>query len=228
MIIKPSDYLIDIIEKNPYTLLVIEHLQKFDYPKNVTIKEFCKDTQVPEDLLIILLNTYTNLSYTQNFCCNRELLPWLVNFLKNSHSYYKNEKYPLINNLLSELNKSINTNEAKLLSKFFHNYFNEVIEHLDYEEKIVFPYINELLNGKNKSKLIFSSEEYLEHHNDIEEKLSDLKNLLLHHFKFEKYYNLGRQLIFHLFELEFDLKAHSKLEENLLVPSIKKLELNTK
>ncbi len=101
-------------------------------------------------------------------------------------------------------------------------------EDLDYEENIVFLYVIELIEKwKNKNKRLhtkFSSEEYREHHNDIEEKLSDLKNLFLHHLKLGNYANIGRQLIFHLYELEFDLQAHSKIEEKILIPLIRRLE----
>lgn len=72
----------------------------------------------------------------------------------------------------------------------------------------------------------FSIKQYQEHHNDIEEKLSDLKNLLIHHLKVGEYASLNRQIIFHLYELEFDLHAHSITEDKILVPIISSIEKN--
>jgi|YNPMSStandDraft_1061717.scaffolds.fasta_scaffold00970_10 regulator of cell morphogenesis and NO signaling len=223
-----SNILFDIIESNPYTLLVIEHLKKNDSPKKKTLKQFCKENNLPLHLFLVLINIYSGqeVDFTDEFSVSDTSI--IVDFLHNSHIYYKNEKYPLINSLLYELTKNVNTNEVKLLIKFFEEYFSEVIQHLDYEENIVFPYVNDILKVIEKKKVInkhnFSSNEYLEHHDDIEEKLSDLKILLLEHLKLNNYAYLGRQLIFHLYELEHDLRAHSIIEEKILIPIIVKLE----
>lgn len=86
----------------------------------------------------------------------------------------------------------------KLLEKFFHEYFTEVIEHLDYEDNVAFPYFITLLNSDNdrEKEEIYSSREYSEHHSDIELKLQDLKNLLLKYVRIEGDLDLRRRLIF--------------------------------
>ncbi|MDD2513485.1 MAG: hemerythrin domain-containing protein, partial [Proteiniphilum sp.] len=111
--------------------------------------------------------------------------------------------------------------EMKLLEKFFNEYFAEVLEHLDYEDSIAFPYFITLLNnGKAEEKgKRYSSKEYGRHHTDIELKLQDLKNLLLKHIDIEDRLDLRRKLLFALYELEFDLYIHSLIEENILIPS---------
>ncbi len=221
----PNDSFVELIERNPYLLLVVEHLGKMDFQKNVTINDFCKQSKLPLHVFVSLINIYSNNNIKINlneWKHNHVLI--LIDFLDNSHNYYKKEKYPLINSLLQELKNNIKSNETKLLIKFFNEYFAEVLEHLDYEEKIVFPYVRQILSDSKWKELRFSSDEYQEHHNNIEEKLSDLKTLLMHHVKFGQYSYIGRQIIFHLYELEFDLHAHSKIEENLLIPLIKKFE----
>lgn len=231
MKIKQSDNLFNLIENNPHTLLVLEHLKKIDHPKKLTIKQFCSRNKLSLQLFLSLINIYYGEEVEFKDEIPIELASEIIDFLHNSHTYYKDEKYPIINSLLLDLRNYVHTNEVKLLIKFFEEYFNEVKQHLDYEENVVFPYVKELLNvllnKQAKRKLNFSSNEYREHHDDIEEKLSDLKVLLLEHLKLKKYSFISRQIIFHLYELEHDLRAHSKIEEKILIPIIQKLEKMT-
>lgn len=224
--IKLNDYLYEIIEHNPYILLVFEHLQLFDVQKNQTIKSFCKEKKLNELLILSIFNIYNGNSKIYKLENNKECLPIIVKFLKHSHFYYKNEKYPLIKRLLNKLSQKSKAGEIKLLKKFFEAYINEVNEHLDYEEKNVFPYVEKLYSDKKNDNNLFSIKHYQEHHNDIEEKLSDLKNLLILHLKAGEFASLYRQIIFHLFELEFDLHAHSIIEDKILIPIISSIEKN--
>ena len=70
----------------------------------------------------------------------------------------------------------------------------------------------------------YSVTEYREHHNDIEEKLTDLKNLLIKYLPQKGDQQLRRKLLFCLFELEFDLKIHSQIEDSILIPLVEKME----
>jgi regulator of cell morphogenesis and NO signaling len=116
-----------------------------------------------------------------------------------------------------------------MLEKFFTNYFEEVTEHLEYENNVVFPYVLNLdaqLTHKNSNYTLnsYSVIEYREHHNDIEEKLTDLKNLLIKYLPVENDQQLRRKLLFCLFELEYDLNIHSQIEDTILIPLVEKME----
>ncbi|NSW45838.1 MAG: hemerythrin domain-containing protein [Bacteroidales bacterium] len=226
--IKLSDNLFDIIELNPYVLFVFEHLQLLDKPKNLTVKSFCKEYSLDVELFIALLNVYNGNDNNIILKPEKKHLKTIVPFLKHSHQYYKNEKYPFITNLLDILQLKVNSKEITILKNFFETYKNEVIEHLEYEEKNVFPYIEQLLTKKRyyQNKVSFSIKDYQEHHNDIEEKLSDLKNLLIHHFKVGDFASLKRQIILNLYELQYDLHAHSIIEDKILIPILLTIEAN--
>jgi regulator of cell morphogenesis and NO signaling len=122
-----------------------------------------------------------------------------------------------------------NLKEMSVVEKFFNDYFTEVTEHLNYENDIVFPYITGLYERTLNSKqpvvpFGYSVSEYRKHHNDIEEKLSDLKNLLVKYLPQENDQPLRRKLLLTLFELEFDLKIHSKIEDSILIPLVERME----
>lgn len=223
--IELNDNLFDIIELNPYVLFVFEHLGYMDEPKNLTVKHFCKKNKIDESLFLAFLNIYNGDHEIPSIKAHKKHLLTIIKFLKHSHNYYKNEKYPYINRLLNELESKVKQKEISLLKKFFEAYKNEVIEHLDYEEKNVFPYVESLIDSKNNQNTnTFSIQYYQEHHNDIEEKLSDLKNLLIHHLSVGKDASLKRQIIFNLYELQYDLHAHSIIEDKILIPILSLLE----
>ena len=150
----------------------------------------------------------------------------IIDFLKNCHYYYKEEKYPEILTLIKELYTLNNSDEIKLVEKFFIEYFNEVSEHLDYEDKIAFPYFCEIANANRieEENKKFSVKDYRDHHTDIETKLSELRNLLLKHIAIKNDRLIRRKLLFCLFELEYDLNIHSLIEEEILIPLVQMTE----
>lgn len=68
-------------------------------------------------------------------------------------------------------------------------------------------------------------ETYESTHDDVEVKLSDLKNLLIRHLPSLFCKELCQKLLTELFRLENDLKIHSFMEDKVLVPKVKCLEL---
>jgi regulator of cell morphogenesis and NO signaling len=131
---------------------------------------------------------------------------------------------------MAELNDN---GENGLVEQFFIEYFNEVKEHLDYENQVVFPYIINL-SGKlenaapNHKQAHYSVKEYREHHNDIQEKLNDLKSLLIKYLPRQNDLPLRRKLLFMLSELEYDLDIHSRIEDRILIPLVAEMEMHLK
>ena len=74
------------------------------------------------------------------------------------------------------------------------------------------------------TEINYSVTEYREHHNDIEEKLTDLNNLLIKYIPQQNDQQIRRQLLLSLFELEYDLNIHSRIEETILIPMVEKME----
>jgi regulator of cell morphogenesis and NO signaling len=109
-----------------------------------------------------------------------------------------------------------------MVEKFFNEYKKEVDHHFEYENGTVFPYILHLIDdAKDES---YSVIDYREHHDDIQEKLDDLKTLLIEHLPQTTNNSLRRKILFALFNLDFDLQVHSKIENEILIPQVEKLE----
>jgi regulator of cell morphogenesis and NO signaling len=220
-----SDMLIsEIIKENPSILLVLENFGIDDVLKQKSISELCSQFEINENLFLVICNFYNGFNYSNTDGLATSDIPIIISYLNNSHLYYKNEKYPEIIEFIKKLNTSDTFREMKLLEAFFNEYFQEVKDHLEYEEKIAFPYIENLLEKGEPGNKSFSANHYLSHHSDIESKLEDLRNLLLQHIYIKNQRSLKRKLLYTLFELEFDLKIHSRIEEHILIPLVISLE----
>lgn len=217
--VKPEKKMYDLIEENHNLLLLLQHFEIDFRVDDMTVSQLCEKSDVGLNLFIAVANLYNGYKPKENPIESIEDLTQIVRFLKNSHTYYREDKYPQIRDLIHQLQEQQSGKELELLDKFFIEYFDEVIEHLDYEDNVAFPYFIELFSQYHTGNSeIYSAQVYKEHHTDIELKLKDLKNLLLKHISIYSHLNLKRKLLFSLFELEFDLYIHSLIEETILIP----------
>ncbi|MDD2618054.1 MAG: hypothetical protein PHT87_04575 [Bacteroidales bacterium] len=229
--IKAEMFMADLVIENPSFLLLLEHFGMETALNDISIGHLCKQYRVNTPVFLLLCNLYNGF-FPQRKDLNPEQysLPDLIKYLKSSHRFYTSEKYPQIQNYIIQLHRTQRPEDIKQLENFFGEYFQEVLEHLAYEEEVVFPYCNQLLQGKkpgnnNEGQHAFCSTEYRDHHTDIETKLVDLKNLLLKHLSLDGDFILKRKMLNALIELENDLYIHSQAEELVLLPLLEHLEL---
>jgi regulator of cell morphogenesis and NO signaling len=224
--IKPEMKLTDLFFENPMLLLMMEHFDIDYVTHEKTVEQVCAQNNISPHVFVAFANLYNGFHYSDDDAFSNNDMLTMIAFLLNSHQYYKNEKYPEIRTLIDRLYLKNETAEIKMVGKFFDEYFEEVTEHLDYEDQIAFPHFSGLINQPEGRDIqtAFSANEYLDHHTDIETKLTELKNLLLRYISIKSDRALRRQLLFSLFELEYDLTIHSTIEESILIPLIKKLE----
>lgn len=217
----PSMKVAGQIDANPRLLLMLQHFKVDFRVRDLTVSQLCKEYCISETLFVDIANLYNGFGAKKNHKYTKNDLLQVIDFLKNSHHYYRFEMYPQIKSYILKLQENHPEKELKLLEKFFNEYFTEVREHLDYEDNVAFPYFIKLLQNidDGDTPQEYSSIEYSEHHTDIELKLHDLKNLLLKYVKIDNDLDLRRKLFFALYELEYDLFVHSLIEESILIPS---------
>jgi regulator of cell morphogenesis and NO signaling len=223
--IKPQTVMSELINENPTILLVMEHFDMDFCVFDKTVQQICLEHKISLPVFLIIGNLYNGFYPNNGEIDQVSDLTGIIRFLKNSHKFYKNDKYPQIKKYITKLKTNQNTKDIQPIEEFFNSYFDEVVEHLDYEDKIAFPYFYQLIGNKvAKTKSNFSANEYREHHTDIETKLNDLKNLLLKHIALNGDLTIRRKFLCSLFELEFDLQIHSIIEEKVLLPIVDKME----
>lgn len=218
-----------LILENPRLLLLLEHFNMDFTVGDQTIAHLCREHKIPGSLFLVFANLYNGFIPRQEDTLSESDVPAIIGFLKNSHHYYKYDKYPEIIGYIRALLPSSKNNEVRLIEQFFNGYFDEVLEHLDYEENVAFPYFTSLIGRTNSAfDSDFAAKDYRDHHTDIETKLTDLKNLLLKHIHIAGELSIRRKLILSLLELEFDLYTHALIEEKILLPLIDSAEKGRK
>lgn len=65
---------------------------------------------------------------------------------------------------------------------------------------------------------------YADDHDNIEDKLFDLKNLMIKYLPPTEDYSLSNAILYELFRLERDLGDHSRIEEKVLIPKVEAIE----
>ncbi len=220
-----SDKMISLIQDN-YNIL--QSLGRFGINLGFgdkTVREVCESENV---------DTYTFLSIV-NFSINghREIddagkfsVPTLIHYLEASHEYFLNFQLPSIRSgLISALDQ--NDNLAHLIIKLFDEYAKEIRQHMEYEEKTVFPYVNSLIN--NNVTLNYDIETFSKHHDEITQQLKELKNIIIKYLPSDmKRNNHLTATLYNIYNNEEWLQNHAMIEDYIFIPAIRALEKKSK
>ncbi len=219
----------EIIPDNPYLLLFFEHFGITLPVQDKSFEKVCEENGVSLRLALTFANLFNGTTQVSNPDLSFDDTKSIILYLKNSHEFYSEEIYPEIMSTIEQMAEVNDSREMNLVKKFFSDYFSEVNEHFDYENDVVFPYVLGLYDrikeeDKGGESKEYSVVEYRDQHNDIEEKLDDLKKLLVKYLPEKNDRILRRKLLLSLFELDYDLKVHSEIEEFILIPLVEKME----
>jgi len=235
MLIKKNMKMADVVLLN-YMLIPVIH--RFGIKLGFgdkTIEEVCKENLVDLNFFMELVNAYHDGDYFPNEELQTIPAKDIVNYLKMTHASYLNEKLTeielMIDNLRSE--KDEDQKYISLIKNFFEGYRTELTEHILREEDVVFPYViaveqtvlEQSVSDFNRKYLEdYSIQTFHEEHDDIEEKLLDLKTIMIKYLNPPVNIPLYHKIIQELFKLEEDLNYHSRIEDNVLIPKVKTME----
>ena len=227
--IVPETEVAELIKNNPMLLLVLENFGITKFDKGITVSKLCNKAGINVNFFTLVCNLHNGFYIENPGNISASDLPVIIGYLQRSHEYYRSEKYPEISGYIRDLRNAENSNILQIIETYFNEYFEEVKEHIEYEEKSAFPYFFALMDKKIPPVAEdYSSTEYKEHHTDIETKLNDLKDLFIHHVHIKNKNRIRRKLLNSLSELEFELKVHSHIEDMILIPLTNKIEQELK
>lgn len=214
---------------------LLEVLDRMDIPLglgNKTIAAVAQEQLVDADALVLIINMFSDVTYSATVGEEFHFIPPLLQFLEKSHKTFLGKKIPSIQQNIQTLRHKIQDAKSVMVERFYNNYIEEVSEHIAYENKTVFPYIKTLYRAYlNDGQGIEAAKDYGikiygEHHDDIEDVLKDLKNILIRHLPQQPEEGQLRRIVLEqLFELESDLYSHTRIEEEVLIPLVKALEI---
>lgn len=157
----------------------------------------------------------------------------MCTYLKQTHHHYSQRMLPVIEHHIQQAAILYHSEypQLLLLDKIFNTFKQDFLKHIQYENEVVFTYITKLEKftvAFNNSLWLqlkdFSISDFiLKHYHDDDEMFNIRK--LLHNYQSNPSDHLAyKVLMFELKSFESDLKAHSLIEEDLLIPRAIKME----
>ena len=248
---KETDNLSALITAQPQLLLTLSH---FGIPMGFgdkTIAQVCAEHDVDPQFFLLICEVYSNDNYFPSAATLRATpMEGLVPYLLRSHDYYLNRRLPHIGHHLEKIADMLPARAGNAIKQFFNAYIEEVREHFAHEEKTVYPHISNLLAGESDKS--FKIKDFLDSHGNLEDKLSDLVQII---FKYlpgssnrEGSHTLPASpsilegqpdssshadddaidMIFDILQLSRDLRKHAIIEDKILGPYVKQLEKTTR
>ena len=225
----------DVIQSN-YLLMPV--IGRFGIPfgfGDKTVQEVCSKCRIDLDFFLAIINAFSNEDYFPEKKLHTFNVLMIVDYLEKTHSYYIQTQLPLIEKLINTLIKHRPADKRKLdlIKKFFVDYKRELLDHLEREEQVTFPYIKKvyrMYNSKNipdkekKALTKYSMHVFEEEHSNIDDKLNDLKNILIKYVRGDSMQALYHEVIFELFRLEKDIQDHTRIENKILMPLVAEME----
>ena len=181
-----------------------------------TVEEVCRRNGTDPETFLLICSVYSgDGSLPAKERIRKADLKDVLKYLRRSHAYYMEVAMQEITAALVALTEPCDERHRNIIRKFFNEYKEELFKHLEYEETTVFPQAEAALrNGRP------TPDGYEENHSHVEEKLEDLKNLVM------KYMPpvCGQQDIYRaltcIFSLQEDLARHILVEDGILVPIV--------
>lgn len=221
-----NDRMSDLIGGNFKMLLVLSRFGlKLGFGEH-TIREVCQANGVDAATFLAVVNFLCRDEDEKTKINPEEIsISTLIEYLRNSHRYFLEFKLPEIRAKLMDAIKEGPKDVVFVIEKYYDEYYKEVQQHMNYEEKIVFPYVANLSKGildKNYQIGIFSR-----NHDRIEMKISELKNILIKYYPAQDEHLL-HSVLFDFFVCEQDLASHNTVEDYMFIPLVLCLEKKLK
>ena len=190
-----------------------------------TVRETCEDNDVDTYTFLAVVNYAIN-GYGEFDNDEQLSVPTLLHYLQASHAYFLEFQLPYIRRELSE---SLDENDSlgRLILKFYDEYAHEIRRHMQYEQKTLFPYVQQLIDGEPAND--YNVETFSKHHGATDKKLRELKLLIIKYLPQDGLHNNQLTATLHdIYENEVWLRQHAQVEDHIFVPAIRRLEQITK
>jgi len=138
------------------------------------------------------------------------------------HAYYIDFQLPFMRR---ELVEALDERDslAQFILKLYDENAYEIMKHMRYEEKTVFPYVEQLLKGVVMSNYDINT--FSQHHRQVEQRLQELKSIIIKYLPSDTLHNnLLTATLYDIYNSESWLNQHSMVEDQIFIPAIKRLE----
>ena len=147
----------------------------------------------------------------------------ILNFLKKSHTEYLTLWFPKIEELAQQLQDEIGVNDLTLtLHSFLVTYSNELNNHINFEEKVLYNFVQKLLNGVYvETEKMFVLNHFLETHSHaVADDLNTIKKVLLNKNPDLLTNSIAKELFNQMALIHHDIQVHGIVEDEILMEKI--------
>lgn len=224
---KSSDKMCDLIGSQHESLQIIS---RFGLPLGVgekTIDEICRENDIDTQTFLTIVN-YKISGPQATLNLQNINMTDLIRYLRNAHTHFFDFNLPTLRRKLIEaINQSTDNKIPMLIIKFFDEYVQEINQHMQNENEQVFPYVEDLLQGRASKD--FTIEQFANQHRVIDDqhiasKLSELKNLIIKYYPSSTDNTLLFSALYDIFDIEQELATHCDIEDNIFLPAVRLIE----
>ena len=220
---KDSDHMCDVICDEPSLL---QMLSRFGIPLGVgdqMVRQVCEAHGVDTATFLSVANFIKRGARGAADSIDKVSVACLTGYLKQAHTYFLDFQLPAIRRkLLEALDCSQPGEVSYLILKFYDDYMSEVRKHMQHENRKVFGYVEQLLQGRRTSEYTIS--QFARGHNSIDVKLQELKNIIIKYYAPTEQAELLNNVLYDIFTCEKDLRIHCQVEDDIFVPAVEILE----
>lgn len=220
---------LDLIRENPSCALVLDEygINHIEHGHK-TLEQVCTEKQVDCNQLQTSLGALGGHVYSIDF--DMVSIPFLIEYLMNTHHDYAKTKLPAIRKVVSALSR--HDERHRELEKTYRKFSNQMRKHIILEEEVVFPFIIKLqalyqnFDRETAIDLLakYSTEILCHNHEHDEDEMHELR-ALTHNFRYQKTDDLNYQITMHeLLQLQADMEQHAKIEEHVLFKKAAQME----
>ena len=219
-----TDRMSDLIGDNNALLMVMSRFGLSLGFGDKTVAEVCEAQRVHCPTFLTVANFVSDADYKLGmYPVDTYSLSALLDYLKRAHAYFLEFNLPTIRRkLIDAIDCSGYDEVATLILKFFDEYAREVRRHMEYENRSVFTYVEQLLQGGVRDNYDIAT--FASKHGQVNSKLAELKNIIIKYFPGKENYNQLNAVLFDIYNCEQDLASHCAVEDYLLVPAVTALE----
>lgn len=221
-----NNKMVDLIHSNYHLLPVVHRFGIRLGFGNKTVEILCEEYEINTDFFLSIINTFQN----KDFFPKEKLLLFspllIIDYLQRTHHYYINYSLPRIEKLLKELQISAaqQNSEMKMIEEFYLEYKTKLLNHIEDEERKVFPYIIKLVNTPSEIENKNFQVNFEEEHENVDLEIDDLKNLIIKYMNPNYNELICNELLIEIFRFEKDILNHARIEDAILIPQVKQLQ----
>ncbi|UZR93615.1 iron-sulfur cluster repair di-iron protein [Chondrinema litorale] len=234
----PDTYIKDLVAQNHHFASVLHFfgISFYRYPDN-SLEEVCKIKGLDIQVVLNSLKNVLDKETTENQSALKDLpIEVILSYLKKTHKSFIRQKLPFISDMIKNISPEYFDlpDIAKDLKFIFPLFVEDFIKHIYEEEKIHFGYIerlNHALNFDINAYTLFndlrenSITKILIEHKEEDDEMKGIRDLTNNYFLQEDSGLYTRTVYLELKNFEEDLKKHAYIENEILYPKAKGIEI---